>query len=99
MTAEEKRNEEKVQLFLNNMATGVDAVVTTYKNMVIGAEEALEVIEDPQVQDAIVVIATRCCIAAERIKERTKENVDELKARRPKTFKTPEKEEETEDKE
>jgi hypothetical protein len=95
-TENNKTTEEKIELFINNMVIGGDIVTTMYKNMVVGAEEALEVLEDPHVQDAIATIATRCFIAYERIKTRTESNIDELKARRPEFYKTEEKTEEEE---
>jgi hypothetical protein len=91
--------DEKIELFINNMVIGGDIVTTMYKNIVVGAEEALEVLEDPEVQNAIATIATRCFIAYERIKERTESNIDELKARRPEFYKPEKEEEDTEDKE
>jgi hypothetical protein len=92
----EKSNEEKINEFMTKMVIGGDIVVTSYKNMLVGAEEALAVLEDPEVQGAIATIASRCFLAYERIKEKTDQNIDELKARRPEFYKTEEKTEEEE---
>jgi hypothetical protein len=89
--------DEKINEFVKGMTVGAETIVVSYKNMLVGAEEALAVIEDPAVQDAIATIATRCVLAYERIKERTDKNIDELKARRPEFYKPEKEEEDTEE--
>lgn len=66
--------DNKTEKAENNKTTD-EKIAIVFRNMLMGAEEALAVIEDPKVQEAIATIASRYLIAYDRIKETTEKNI------------------------